>query len=172
MFISSNVSIAAASLDIIAFNSFTLESSILGASDTVTGGTTSTSLPSKISPFFNGPSVPSALTSLCITIPTELNLFDWAKEVEKRGAGEILFTSMNHDGTKNGFANEALAKLSEELNIPIIASGGAGNVQHFIDTFKIGKADAALAASVFHFGEIRIPELKKELKNNNIEVRL
>jgi len=99
-------------------------------------------------------------------------LFDWAQEVEQRGAGEILFTSMNHDGTKNGFANEALAKLSEELNIPIIASGGAGNVQHFIDTFKIGKADAALAASVFHFGEILIPELKKELKNNNIEVRL
>lgn len=106
------------------------------------------------------------------SIPTEIDLFEWAKEVEQRGAGEILFTSMNHDGTKNGFANEALAKLSEELNIPIIASGGAGNVQHFIDTFKIGKADAALAASVFHFGEIRIPELKKELKNNNIEVRL
>lgn len=106
------------------------------------------------------------------SIPTEIDLFEWAKEVEQRGAGEILFTSMNHDGTKNGFANEALAKLSEELNIPIIASGGAGNVQHFIDTFKIGKADAALAASVFHFGEILIPELKKELKNNNIEVRL
>lgn len=106
------------------------------------------------------------------SIPTELDLFEWAKEVEQRGAGEILFTSMNHDGTKNGFANEALAKLSEELNIPIIASGGAGNVQHFIDTFKIGKADAALAASVFHFGEILIPELKKQLKNNNIEVRL
>ena len=106
------------------------------------------------------------------SIPTEIDLFEWAKEVEQRGAGEILFTSMNHDGTKNGFANEALAKLSEELNIPIIASGGAGNVQHFIDTFKIGKADAALAASVFHFGEIRIPDLKKELKNNNIEVRL
>ena len=79
---------------------------------------------------------------------------------------------MNHDGTKNGFANEALAKLSDELNIPIIASGGAGNVQHFIDTFKEGKADAALAASVFHFGEIPIPDLKKELKENNIEVRL
>jgi cyclase len=106
------------------------------------------------------------------SIPTDIDLFEWAKEVEKRGAGEILFTSMNHDGTKNGFANEALAKLSEELNIPIIASGGAGNVQHFIDTFKDGKADAALAASVFHFGEIPIPELKKELKKNNIEVRL
>ncbi len=106
------------------------------------------------------------------SIPTELDLFEWAKEVEQRGAGEILFTSMNHDGTKNGFANVALARLSEELNIPIIASGGAGNVQHFIDTFKEGKADAALAASVFHFGEIPISELKKELKNNNIEVRL
>lgn len=106
------------------------------------------------------------------TIATELNLFDWAKEVEKRGAGEILFTSMNNDGTKAGFANEALAKLSTKLNIPIIASGGAGTVQHFIDTFKIGKSDAALAASVFHFGEIPILELKKELKENNIPVRL
>jgi cyclase len=106
------------------------------------------------------------------SIPTGIDLFDWAKEVEQRGAGEILFTSMNHDGTKNGFANEALARLSEELNIPIIASGGAGNVQHFIDTFNEGKADAALAASVFHFGEISIPELKKYLKNNSIEVRL
>ena len=106
------------------------------------------------------------------TIPTVLNLFDWAKEVEERGAGEILFTSMNNDGTKVGFANEALAKLSELTNIPIIASGGAGNIQHFIDTFKEGKADAALAASVFHFGEIEILDLKKELKNNNIEVRL
>lgn len=106
------------------------------------------------------------------SIPTDIDLFEWAKEVEQRGAGEILFTSMDHDGTKNGFANEALAKLSSELNIPIIASGGAGNMQHFIDTFKEGKADAALAASVFHFGEIPIPELKKELKKNNIEVRL
>ena len=106
------------------------------------------------------------------TIPTDIKLFDWAKEVEERGAGEILFTSMNHDGTKNGFANEALARLSESLNIPIIASGGAGNVQHFIDTFEKGKSDAALAASVFHFGEILIPELKKELKVNHIEVRL
>lgn len=106
------------------------------------------------------------------TIPTDIKLFEWAKEVEERGAGEILFTSMNHDGTKNGFANKALATLSELLNIPIIASGGAGNVQHFIDTFKDGKSDAALAASVFHFGEIPIPDLKKELKGNNIEVRL
>ena len=106
------------------------------------------------------------------SIPTDLDLFEWAKEVEQRGAGEILFTSMNHDGTKDGFANEALARLSEELNIPVIASGGAGNVQHFIDTFKIGKSDAALAASVFHFGEIEIKDLKKELRNNDILVRL
>ena len=106
------------------------------------------------------------------TIATALNLFDWAKEVEKRGAGEILFTSMNNDGTKSGFATEALAKLSTLLNIPIIASGGAGNIQHFVDAFQKGKADAALAASVFHFGEIPIPTLKQELKNNTIEVRL
>jgi cyclase len=105
-------------------------------------------------------------------VPTELNLFEWAKEVEDRGAGEILFTSMNHDGTKDGFANEALAKLSTELNIPIIASGGAGNMQHFADTFLKGKADAALAASVFHFKEIEIKDLKEELKRNNIPVRL
>ncbi|MCL4142669.1 UNVERIFIED_CONTAM: hypothetical protein GTU68_024276 [Idotea baltica] len=105
-------------------------------------------------------------------VPTELDLFEWAKEVEQRGAGEILFTSMDHDGTKNGFANIALAKLSTELNIPIIASGGAGNNQHFIDTFVDGKADAALAASVFHFKEIEINDLKKELQNHNIPVRL
>lgn len=106
------------------------------------------------------------------TIPTTLNLFSWAIEAEQRGAGEILFTSMNHDGTKNGFANEALAKLSTEVNIPIIASGGAGVMAHFVDAFKIGKADAALAASVFHFGEIAILDLKNELKNNQIPIRL
>ncbi|MDB2632949.1 imidazole glycerol phosphate synthase subunit HisF [Flavobacteriaceae bacterium] len=106
------------------------------------------------------------------TIPTELELFDWAKEVTQRGAGEILFTSMDNDGTKKGFANEALAKLSALVNIPIIASGGAGSVQHFVDTFVKGKSDAALAASVFHFGEIPIPTLKQELKNNMIQVRL
>lgn len=105
-------------------------------------------------------------------VPTELNLFDWAKEVEERGAGEILFTSMDHDGTKDGFANASLSRLSEELNIPIIASGGAGNVQHFVDTFKDGKADAALAASVFHFKEIEIKDLKQELRENKIPVRL
>lgn len=105
-------------------------------------------------------------------VPTELDLFEWAKEVEERGAGEILFTSMDHDGTKNGFADGALAKLSTELNIPIIASGGAGSVQHFIDTFTTGKADAALAASVFHFKEIEIKELKRQLFNNKVPVRL
>ncbi|GGG40443.1 imidazole glycerol phosphate synthase subunit HisF [Dokdonia pacifica] len=105
-------------------------------------------------------------------VPTTLNLFDWAKEVEQRGAGEILFTSMDNDGTKDGFANEALARLSDTLNIPIIASGGAGNKQHFKDAFTEGKADAALAASVFHFGEIPIPELKKELKAQGISVRI
>ncbi|AXT55463.1 imidazole glycerol phosphate synthase subunit HisF [Aquimarina sp. AD1] len=105
-------------------------------------------------------------------VPTELDLFDWAKEVEERGAGEILFTSMDNDGTKDGFANQALARLSTELNIPIIASGGAGNTQHFIDAFKEGKADAALAASVFHFKEIEIKDLKEELRLNEIPVRL
>ncbi len=105
-------------------------------------------------------------------VPTELRLFDWAKEVEQRGAGEILFTSMDHDGTKDGFANEALARLSTELNIPIIASGGAGNIQHFMDTFINGKADAALAASVFHFKEIDIMDLKQELKEKGISVRM
>ena len=106
------------------------------------------------------------------SIPTELDLFEWAKEVETRGAGEILFTSMDHDGTKDGFANDALAKLSNTLTIPIIASGGAGTIQHFVDTFQKGKSDAALAASVFHFGEIEIKDLKEELRNNNIEVRI
>lgn len=105
-------------------------------------------------------------------IPTERNLFDWAREVCSRGAGEILFTSMNHDGVKNGYANEALARLSEELTIPVIASGGAGSMQHFRDTFLYGKSDAALAASVFHFGEIAIPELKAYLKAEDIQVRI
>jgi len=105
-------------------------------------------------------------------VPTEVRLFDWAKEVEERGAGEILFTSMDHDGTKNGFANEALARLSKEVNIPIIASGGAGTTRHFIDTFTHGKADAALAASVFHFGEISVPDLKQQLKQQHIAVRI
>ncbi|WP_420287112.1 imidazole glycerol phosphate synthase subunit HisF [Flavobacterium psychrophilum] len=105
-------------------------------------------------------------------VATEIDLFDWAKEVENRGAGEILFTSMDHDGTKNGFANEALAKLSQTVNIPIIASGGAGTMQHFADAFLLGNADAALAASVFHFQEIRIQDLKIALKKNTIQIRL
>lgn len=105
-------------------------------------------------------------------VPTELNLFDWAKEVAQRGAGEILFTSMDNDGTKNGFANEALAQLSEIVNIPIIASGGAGTMEHFADTFTLGKADAALAASVFHYQEIQIPQLKQYLKEKEISIRL
>jgi cyclase len=105
-------------------------------------------------------------------VPTTLNLFDWAKEVEDRGAGEILFTSMDNDGTKDGFANEALARLSSDLNIPIIASGGAGSIQHFAEAFTHGKADAALAASVFHFKEIEIPTLKKQLSDQGIAVRI
>lgn len=105
-------------------------------------------------------------------VPTDILLFEWAQEVEERGAGEILFTSMDHDGTKDGFANEALEILSEMLSIPIIASGGAGNMQHFADTFIYGKSDAALAASVFHFKEIDIQDLKKELKKQGIPVRL
>lgn len=103
---------------------------------------------------------------------TSLTLYDWAREVEYRGAGEILFTSMNHDGVKDGFAIDALSHLSEILSIPIIASGGAGRPEHFSDVFKRGKADAALAASVFHFGEIRIPELKQYLNGQHINVRL
>lgn len=103
---------------------------------------------------------------------TEHNLFEWAHEVQERGAGEILFTSMNHDGVKNGYANEALARLADHLSIPIIASGGAGRKEHFRDAFTEGHADAALAASVFHFGEIPIHELKQYLKNEGINVRL
>ena len=105
-------------------------------------------------------------------VPTELDLFEWVKEVEFRGAGEILFTSMDNDGTKNGFAYDALERLSKTVNIPIIASGGAGSIEHFIDVFKIGKADAALAASVFHYQEIEIRDLKTMLKNNSIPIRL
>ena len=103
---------------------------------------------------------------------TERGLFEWAHEAQERGAGEILFTSMNHDGVKTGYANEALARLSDSLSIPIIASGGAGKKEHFRDAFTIGHADAALAASVFHFGEIPIPELKTYLKSEGINVRL
>jgi len=103
--------------------------------------------------------------------PTEKKLFSWAKECQERGAGEILFTSMDHDGTKAGFANDSLSKLNQLLTIPIIASGGAGKMEDFLETFVIGKADAALAASVFHFGEIKIPDLKKYLSSNGILIR-
>lgn len=105
-------------------------------------------------------------------IPTDKKLSDWACEVENRGAGEILFTSMVHDGVKNGFANEALAVLADCLHIPVIASGGAGKSSDFYDVFTVGKADAALAASVFHFGEIDIHALKGELSNKGINVRM
>ncbi|MEG1581157.1 MAG: imidazole glycerol phosphate synthase subunit HisF [Bacteroidaceae bacterium] len=105
-------------------------------------------------------------------IQTDRNLFDWAKEACDRGAGEILFTSMNHDGVKTGYANDALATLSETLSIPIIASGGAGTMEHFKDTFVLGKSDAALAASVFHFGEIKIADLKNYLNAEGVHVRL
>lgn len=105
-------------------------------------------------------------------VPTERDLFDWAHEAEVRGAGEILFTSMNHDGVKCGYANDALARLADGLGIPVIASGGAGKPEHFLDAFTIGKADAALAASVFHFGEINIAELKHYLHAEGVNVRL
>lgn len=104
-------------------------------------------------------------------IETDKELISWAKEAADRGAGEILFTSMNHDGVKNGYANETLALLSESLPIPIIASGGAGKMEHFKETFTLGKSDAALAASVFHFGEIKISELKEYLCAQGIVVR-
>ena len=104
-------------------------------------------------------------------VETDKYLFDWAKEANERGAGEILFTSMDHDGVKTGYANDALAILSDSLSIPVIASGGAGTMEHFRDTFVEGKADAALAASVFHFGGIKIPELKQYLCEQGINVR-
>lgn len=104
-------------------------------------------------------------------IRVERTLLDWAKEVADRGAGEILFTSMDHDGVKQGFAKEALAMLADALPIPVIASGGAGCREHFRDAFLIGKADAALAASVFHFGEIPIPDLKDYLIGEGIKIR-
>ncbi len=104
-------------------------------------------------------------------ISTTRKLFEWAKEAQERGAGEILFTSMSHDGVKTGYANEALAVLHETLNIPVIASGGAGAKEHFLDAFNVGKADAALAASVFHFGEIPVSELKTYLRDNGVCVR-
>ncbi len=105
-------------------------------------------------------------------VRTAWQLLDWAKEAERLGAGELLFTSMSHDGTKAGFANDALALLSETCTIPVIASGGAGNREHFKEAFEAGKADAALAASVFHFGEIALPDLKSYLQEQNIVIRL
>ncbi len=105
-------------------------------------------------------------------VPTDRDLFQWASEAEDRGAGEILFTSMTHDGVKDGYANEALSALSAMLRIPIIASGGAGRMEHFRDAFTLGKADAALAASVFHFGEIQISDLKRYLRQEGIHVRI
>jgi cyclase len=104
--------------------------------------------------------------------PTEINTLEWVKEVESRGAGEILLTSMDHDGTKNGFANELTSKISSMLSIPVIASGGAGNMHHFVDAFDSGKADAALAASIFHFREIDIPDLKNYIASYGIPMRI
>ncbi len=103
---------------------------------------------------------------------TSRELFEWAREARERGAGEILFTSMNHDGTRNGFACEALRELTSQLDIPVIASGGAGTMEHFTKVFKEGKADAALAASIFHYGEIGIPQLKSYLAEQQIPVRI
>ncbi len=104
--------------------------------------------------------------------PTELRTIPWAQEVQDRGAGEILLTSMDHDGTKAGFADELTAQISQMLHIPVIASGGAGKMEHFVDSFTSGKADAALAASIFHFKEIAVPDLKAYLKEKNIPVRI
>lgn len=105
-------------------------------------------------------------------VETDKELFTWTREAQERGAGEILFTSMNHDGVKTGYANEALAQLADNLSIPVIASGGAGTPEHFRDAFLQGKADAALAASVFHFGEIKIPDLKLYLCAQGIPMRV
>lgn len=104
--------------------------------------------------------------------PTDKELFSWAKEAQERGAGEILFTSMDHDGTKNGYPCDTFAELSELLSIPIVASGGAGSVADIAEVLSVGKADAALAASIFHYGEISIGELKRELRKQHISVRL
>jgi cyclase len=104
-------------------------------------------------------------------VETEHNLLDWVKEGVERGAGEILFTSMDHDGTKNGFALEALEKVCNAVNVPVIASGGCGSEAHFVEVFQKTSVDAALAASVFHFGEIEISELKNKLKKHNIAIR-
>ena len=103
---------------------------------------------------------------------TEFTLLKWAKETQERGAGEILFTSMDHDGTKNGFACEMLRTLNHEISIPIIASGGAGNMEHFLDLFGVSDVSAGLAASIFHYQEVEIKALKTYLSQNQINVRL
>ena len=103
---------------------------------------------------------------------TDRELFSWAAEVQDRGAGEILFTSMDHDGTKNGYACQAYSEMASFLTIPVIASGGDGTVAHIEEVLREGKADAALAASIFHYGEIRIPELKRKLREDGINVRI
>ena len=103
---------------------------------------------------------------------TDRELFSWAAEVQDRGAGEILFTSMDHDGTKNGYACQAYSEMASFLTVPVIASGGAGTVAHIEKVLREGKADAALAASIFHYGEIRIPELKRKLREDGINVRI
>ena len=105
-------------------------------------------------------------------VETERELFSWVHEGQERGAGEVLFTSMDHDGVRQGYANEALAQMADALSIPVIASGGAGKMEHFRDAFRVGKADAALAAGVFHFGDIKIPELKSYLCSENIVIRV
>ena len=103
---------------------------------------------------------------------TERELFAWAYEGQERGAGEILLTSMDHDGTRSGYPCELFAQLSQKLSIPIIASGGAGSVVDIVDVLSRGRADAALAASIFHYGEITVGELKRQLSEKNIKVRL
>jgi cyclase len=104
-------------------------------------------------------------------IPTNIRTLDWTKQAVELGAGEILLTSMDHDGTKNGFALDITRQVSESVNVPVIASGGAGNMEHFVDVFEKGKADAALAAGIFHYGEIELPALKQFLYEKGIEVR-
>ena len=106
------------------------------------------------------------------SVPTDKELYSWALEVQERGAGEILFTSMDHDGTRNGYPCDVYARLCDSLRIPVIASGGAGNAAHIVEVLTAGKADAALAASIFHYGEIRIPDLKRQLRENGINVRI
>lgn len=104
-------------------------------------------------------------------VKTEIETFQWVKQAEESGAGEILLTSMDFDGTKGGFDCELLAEINRQINIPIIASGGAGKIEHFVDVFETSNVDAALAASVFHYGEINIGELKEVLQKNNINIR-